>query len=164
MIIEEIQGNIANLTAEEKSKHIEKVYLENSDLVKRIQRVTTDHGTELGIRLRQPIDLQYGDILYQDETNMIVVDVNSEDLLVIQPRTLQEMGDIAHQLGNRHLPAQFTETEMLVQYDYLVEDYSSFVIHSFQQVRSVIHLGLKLIFNAMQLKMLQHLKHGYNYS
>ena len=30
---------------------------------------------------------------------MIIVDVNSEDLLVIQPRTLQEMGDIAHQLG-----------------------------------------------------------------
>lgn len=29
---------------------------------------------------------------------MIIVDVNSEDLLVIQPRTLQEMGDIAHQL------------------------------------------------------------------
>ena len=52
---------------------------------------------------------------------MIVVDVNSEDLLVIKPRNIQEMGDIAHQLGNRHLP-QFTETEMLVQYDYLVED------------------------------------------
>ena len=52
---------------------------------------------------------------------MIIVDVNSEDLLVIKPRNLQEMGNIAHQLGNRHLPAQFTETEMLVQYDYLVE-------------------------------------------
>lgn len=52
---------------------------------------------------------------------MIVIDVNSEDLLVIKPRSLQEMGDIAHQLGNRHLPAQFTESEMLVQYDYLVE-------------------------------------------
>ena len=37
---------------------------------------------------------------------MIVVDVNSEDLLVIKPRNIQEMGDIAHQLGNRHLPAQ----------------------------------------------------------
>ena len=128
MIIEEIQVNIANLSAEEKNKHVEKVYLENSDLVKRIQRVKTDHGNELGIRLKQPIDLQYGDILYQDENNMIVVDVNSEDLLVIKPRNLKEtrnlkeMGDIAHQLGNRHLPAQFTETEMLVQYDYLVED------------------------------------------
>lgn len=121
MIVEEIVGNIANLSDSEKGKHIEKVYLENSDLVKRIQRVTTDHGNELGIRLKQPIDLQYGDILYKDDTNMIIVDINSEDLLVIKPRNLQEMGNIAHQLGNRHLPAQFTETEMLVQYDYLVE-------------------------------------------
>ncbi len=38
---------------------------------------------------------------------MIIVDVNSEDLLVIQPYIKKEMGDIAHQLGNRHLPAQF---------------------------------------------------------
>ncbi|UEX90093.1 urease accessory protein UreE [Staphylococcus ratti] len=122
MIVESIQGNIANLTQEEKQIHIEKVYLENSDLVKRIQRVTSDHGTEIGIRLNQPIDLQYGDILYRDDKNMIIIDVNSEDIIAIQPRTLKEMGDIAHQLGNRHLPAQFTETEMLVQYDYLVED------------------------------------------
>ncbi|MDU2457919.1 MAG: urease accessory protein UreE, partial [Staphylococcus epidermidis] len=99
MIIEEIQGNIANLSQDEKQKHVEKVYLENSDLVKRIQRVKTDHGNEIGIRLKQPIDLQYGDILYQDDTNMIIVDVNSEDLLVIKPRSLKEMGDIAHQLG-----------------------------------------------------------------
>lgn len=122
MIVEEILGNIANLSPEEKQKHTEKVYLENSDLAKRIQRVKTDHGNEIGIRLKNPVDLQYGDILYEDDNNRIVVDVNSEDILVIKPRSLQEMGDIAHQLGNRHLPAQFTESEMLVQYDYLVED------------------------------------------
>ena len=40
---------------------------------------------------------------------MIVVDVNSEDLLVIKPRNIQEMGDIASIRCNRHLPAQFTE-------------------------------------------------------
>lgn len=79
MIIEEIVGNIANLSDSEKGKHMEKVYLENSDLVKRIQRVTTDHGNEIGIRLKQPIDLQYGDILYQDDTNMIIIDVNYID-------------------------------------------------------------------------------------
>lgn len=72
MIVEEIQGNIANLSNSEKQKHVEKVYLENSDLVKRIQRVVTDHGTEIGIRLKQPIDLQYGDILYADDHNMII--------------------------------------------------------------------------------------------
>ena len=67
MIIEEIQGNIANLSQDEKQKHVEKVYLENSDLVKRIQRVKTDHGNEIGIRLKQPIDLQYGCLLYTSD-------------------------------------------------------------------------------------------------
>ena len=63
-----------------------------------------------------------GDVLYMDEKNMIIVDVLSDDLLVISPQFLKEMGTIAHQLGNRHLPAQFEEDEMLVQYDYLVEE------------------------------------------
>ena len=53
---------------------------------------------------------------------MIVIDVLADDLLVISPRSLQEMGTIAHQLGNRHLPAQFEEDVMMVQYDYLVEE------------------------------------------
>ena len=103
-------------------RHVEKVYLESANLVKRIQRVKTDHGKELGIRLKEPRDLLAGDILYMDEKNMIVIDVLTDDLLVISPRSIKEMGTIAHQLGNRHLPAQFEENDMLVQYDYLVEE------------------------------------------
>lgn len=120
MIIERIVGNID--TVERLAPHKEKVYMESSDLVKRIQRVTTDHGKEIGIRLKDAKDLQDGDILYQDEKNMIVISVLADDLLVISPTSLQQMGEIAHQLGNRHLPAQFEGGEMLVQYDYLVED------------------------------------------
>ncbi len=101
-------------------RHIEKVYLESAYLVKRIQRVKTDHGNELGIRLKQARDLVAGDVLFMDDKNMIVVDVLSDDLIVISPRTIEEMGNIAHQLGNRHLPAQFEGNDMLVQYDYLV--------------------------------------------
>ena len=123
MIIESIVSNIAQIDKEELIKrHKEKVYLESADLVKRIQRVTTDHGTEIGIRLKEPRDLVAGDVLFMDDKNMIIVDVLSDDLLVISPRDLKEMGTIAHQLGNRHLPAQFEENDMLVQYDYLVEE------------------------------------------
>ncbi|GGH21376.1 urease accessory protein UreE [Paenibacillus segetis] len=123
MIIESIVTNIENLDkATIQKHHIEKVYLESTDLTKRIQRVTTDHGKEIGIRLKDQRDLVAGDILFMDDKNIIVIDVLSDDLIVISPRNLQEMGSIAHQLGNRHLPAQFEENEMLVQYDYLVED------------------------------------------
>jgi urease accessory protein len=123
VLIERIEANIEELEKEEIiRRHIEKVYLESDLLVKRIQRVTTDHGREIGIRLRNPRDLAAGDVLYMDEKNMIVIDVIADDLIVIKPRSLQEMGTIAHQLGNRHLPAQFEDDVMMVQFDYLVED------------------------------------------
>jgi urease accessory protein len=120
LIITEIVGNVDDISSA--GRHIERVYLSSDDLVKRIQRVTTDHGKEVGIRLVEPKDLIDGDILYMDERNMIVVSVTSDDLLVLRPSSIKQMGEIAHQLGNRHLPAQFEEEEMLVQYDYLVEE------------------------------------------
>lgn len=123
MIIEQIITNIDEMANEEiKRRHKEKVLLESADLVKRVLRVTTDHGKEIGIRLKGHRDLKAGDVLFMDDTNMIFIDVQTDDLLVIKPRSLMEMGTIAHQLGNRHLPAQFEGAEMLVQYDYLVED------------------------------------------
>lgn len=123
LIIERIENNLEDLKKEELlNRHIERVYLESAHLVKRIQRVKTDHGREIGIRLKDPRDLVAGDILYMDDKNMIVIDVVADDLLVISPRNLEEMGTIAHQLGNRHLPAQFEDDVMMVQYDYLVEE------------------------------------------
>ncbi|MDY0409852.1 urease accessory protein UreE [Paracerasibacillus soli] len=115
--------NINDLKKEELlNRHIEKVYLESADLVKRIQRVKSDHGRDIGIRLKNPRDLVAGDILFMDDKNIIVIDVLKDDLIVISPRSIEEMGNIAHQLGNRHLPAQFEGDEMMVQYDYLVEE------------------------------------------
>jgi urease accessory protein len=120
LIIEKIIGNVENMGLN--GRHIERVYVSSDDLVKRIQRVTTDHGKEIGIRLKDPKDLKDGDILFMDQHNAIIVSVTEDDLLVIRPVSIKQMGEIAHQLGNRHLPAQFDEDVMLVQYDYLVEE------------------------------------------
>jgi urease accessory protein len=119
MIVEKVLGNLKQI--EKPPTHIECVYLRSDDLMKKIQRVKTDHGNELGIRLRDGRELMDGDILFQDEINTIVISVIEDDVLVIQPTSLRQMGEIAHRLGNRHLPAQFTSNEMVVQYDYLVE-------------------------------------------
>lgn len=119
MIIEKIVGNIKDLDIA--PQHIERVYVRSDDLVKKIQRVKTDHGKEIGIRLKDIKELSDGDILYQDEKNSIVISVIEDDVIVIKPTSIQQMGEIAHQLGNRHLPAQFNKDEMIVQYDYLVE-------------------------------------------
>lgn len=121
MLFEKILGNVEDLENKE-HYHAEKIYLDSDDLLKRIIRVTSDHGNEHGISLEKGAKLRDGDILYKEGHNLIIVKVNSEDVLIIRPKDVTEMGYIAHKLGNKHLPAQFEGETMIVQYDYLVED------------------------------------------
>ncbi|GGC91805.1 urease accessory protein UreE [Tersicoccus solisilvae] len=135
MIIERIVGNLGELTrAERAGLHIETVTLPSAALVKRIQRVTTDHGRELGLRLQSASgragDLRHGDILLWEGAGVVAIAVEPTDVLVIAPRTIPQMGVTAHALGNRHLQAQFFDTDsayaadvMVVQYDHTVVDW-----------------------------------------
>lgn len=43
-------------------------------------------------------------------------------VFVVTANTMAEMGKIAHSLGNRHLPAQFKDGKMLLQYDERIEE------------------------------------------
>lgn len=121
MIFNKVIGN-ANEIDNLNSYHIEKIYLDSEDMLKRIIRVTSDHNNEYGIALEDSEKLTDGDILYKKDKQLIVVKVNSEDVLVIKPKTITEMGVIAHAIGNRHLQAQFEEDKMIIQYDRLVEE------------------------------------------
>lgn len=121
MLFEKILGNLDELESTD-GYHFEKIYLNSDDLVKRILRVKTDHNNEHGISLDKSAKLRDGDILFNDGHNLIIVKVKDEDVLVIKPKDITEMAYIAHKLGNKHLPAQFENDVMIVQYDYLVEE------------------------------------------
>ncbi|BDH56820.1 hypothetical protein MTP03_17590 [Tsukamurella sp. PLM1] len=55
LIIEKVLGNLSELSgAELAGRHVERVPLAGADLVKRIQRVRTDHDREIGLRLAAP--------------------------------------------------------------------------------------------------------------
>lgn len=130
MLVSELKGNVHESPLPE-GIHVETVTIPGEGRVKRIQRVRTDHGRELGIRL--PVnapDLKDGDILDLTDANAIIVRVEPTDVLVIMPRSVLEMGVVAHSLGNRHLQAQFFGTDsdyqadvMVVQYDHTVVQY-----------------------------------------
>ena len=104
--------------------HREVVWLDDQARTKRTQRLRTDHGTEVGLRLPagHP-DLRDGDVLLKEEGNAIVVKAQASDVLVMSPRGIGEMGRVAHALGNRHLPAQFEGEQMIVQWDSTVVDF-----------------------------------------
>ncbi|CDM68929.1 urease accessory protein UreE [Clostridium bornimense] len=121
MVFDKVIGNINEIDNLDEY-HVETIYLNSEDLLKRILRVTSDHNREYGITLENGEKLIDGDILYNKDKKLIVVKVNSEDVLVIEPSTITEMGIIAHALGNRHLQAQFEDDKMIIQYDRLVEE------------------------------------------
>lgn len=130
MLVEHLAGNLTDLTADH-GLHIERVRLSARDRDRAVQRVITDHGTILGLRLPRGTVLTDGDILVRDTDRIVVVASEATPVLVIRPRSTVEMGRTAHALGNRHLPAQFGESddttvEMIVPDDHTVAD---FLVH-----------------------------------
>ena len=121
MVFERVLGNIKDIE-NINNYHVEKIILKSDDLLKWIIRVKSDHGHEYGISLDKGKTLNNGDILLKDGHNLVIVQYESNDILVIKPTSINEMGKIAHALGNRHLPAQFENDTMIVEYDNLVED------------------------------------------
>lgn len=121
MIFNQIKGNIRDIE-NINNYHIEKIFINSDDTLKRILRVTSDHNNEYGIALDKNEELKDGDILLNDGKNLVVIKVKGEDVLVIKPDNITEMGIIAHSLGNRHLQAQFNDGKMIIQYDSLVEE------------------------------------------
>lgn len=132
MIITSVLFNVDEAAPEQRrlleTAHRETVLLPAAALTQRIQRLTTDHGRELGLRLPSSSpDLRHGDVLVLEPEQAVVVAVAPTDVLVIAPRDLREALFVAHSLGNRHLQAQFTDHDdgagqaaMIVQYDHTV--------------------------------------------
>ena len=121
MILDKILGNIKDM--EDIHCHVERIYLESDELLKRVLRVTSDHGHEYGISLPKGSEMRDGDTLFNDGHNMVVISVKEDDVIVITPRDINEMGEVAHNLGNKHLPVQIEDGKIIIQYDYLVEKF-----------------------------------------
>lgn len=121
MIFEKVLGNIKDIE-DLHDFHVEVIYLDSDDLVKRIIRVTSDHGNEYGISLDGKEELKDGAILLNDGKHLVVIKTNSEDVIVVEPKDINEMGEVAHLLGNSHIPVQIKDGKIILQYDYVVEN------------------------------------------
>lgn len=84
-------------------------------------KVVSDHNHEYEISIPNR-ELKDGDIISKDGHNLVVVSIATDEVLVIEPKSKIEMGEIAHSLGNRHLPAQFKHGKMLLQCDSRIEE------------------------------------------
>jgi len=82
---------------------IERLPVASSAMARRLLRLTSSVG-DLGLMLEGTQRLRDGDVLVADETRVISVEVLPEDVLVAYPGSIAQAVEIAHALGNRHVP------------------------------------------------------------
>ncbi len=111
MIINMVMGNIhnSNLTP------TDFVRFDWYELGKKRLRKISDNGVDIGFALDEPV--KDGDIVFFDDNNCIVVSVNSAELTRININSIEEMGRLCFELGNRHLSLKITDKFVDVIYD-----------------------------------------------
>ncbi|MDO4666640.1 MAG: urease accessory protein UreE [Streptococcus sp.] len=101
--------------------HVETAILSSDDLNKKIIRVSSDHGNEFGIRLDKGQQLENGAAFFIDDHHVLAIGVESQHLIVISPKDMDEMGTTAHILGNTHKPVVVKDAKIYLEVDPVVE-------------------------------------------
>ena len=112
MVVEKILGNIKNHPSEKKTVTVALEWFESG---KRRILKTAEDGSELGICISD--EIKPGDILAETEKCLYIADILPCRLIKIPVTTMEEMGQLCFELGNRHLPLKITETEVFTVFD-----------------------------------------------
>ena len=116
MIVKEKIGHITNFQIGEKV--IDYLNLDWFETGKRILHKKTTSGQEVVMKfLRENQQLGQGDILYADESRVIVIAIRPCESLVISPRSKFELASLCYEIGNKHLPLFYQDEKLLVAYD-----------------------------------------------
>ncbi|TSO25911.1 urease accessory protein UreE [Lactobacillus sp. LL6] len=120
MILTEVYRNVDDIP-NIGSYHIETASVKSDDLMKNILRVKTDHGNEYGIRLENEDQiLENGSAFKLGEHELLVLSVIPDEMIEITPKDIDEMGLIAHFLGNLHKPVQIKNGKIALLLDKVV--------------------------------------------
>lgn len=121
MIFEEVVGNVADIPNVDEYE-IETIALPYDDLNKDILRVTSDAGNDYGISIdHHHHPLKNGDILQQDNHHLLVIQILAQEMIIITPKDINEMGVIAHMLGNTHKPIAVENGQIMLEIDPVVQ-------------------------------------------
>lgn len=117
MLVEKVLGNIKDFPVG--NRKTDKVFVEWYELDKKLLRKTSETGVEVGIRLAADSHghLHEGDVLYEDGENVLIVDILPCELTTVEVHSMQEMGRLCFELGNRHLSLSIGETKVSVPFD-----------------------------------------------
>ena len=116
MIIRETIGNLDSQG--DPSRTIDWLPLEWYETEKRIQRKQTLSGKEVILKfLKENPGLRQGDILSEEDSVIIAIDIIPAECIVIRPRNMYEMAAVCYEIGNKHLPLFYENGILMVPFE-----------------------------------------------
>ena len=115
MILTEVYKNVDDISNLQ-DFHVETAMVKSDDLLKKVLRVTSDHGHDYGIRLDDDV-LENGSAFKLSDTELLVLSVIPDEMMVVTPTDIDNMGELAHMLGNLHKPIQVSEGKISLLFD-----------------------------------------------
>jgi urease accessory protein len=99
--IDALLGNLHDFPVGE--REVERLPVASSAMTRRVLRLASSIG-DLGLMLDGDLRIRDGDVLVADDVRVIAVEVVPDDVLIAYPDSIAQAVEIAHALGNRHIP------------------------------------------------------------
>ena len=148
MLVKEKLGNI-NFFAISNRK-IDYLFIEWYEASKRILHKKTISGHEVTMKfLNENPQLSEGDVVYEDDFNIVVIEISPCDAIIIRPRTMYEMAAIAYEIGNKHIPVFYEQEELLVAFEAPL--YNSLLAAGYD-----VHQGKRKLANQLKTSVTPH--------
>ena len=100
------------------SKEVDFFDIELFESTRKLLRKVSHKGEEVGLRiLKENLRLKHHDVLWEDGNKILLVNVLPSDAVVVQPKTMREMGTICFEIGNQHIPIFIENDEIIIPYE-----------------------------------------------
>ncbi len=100
------------------NRNIDYVLLNWYETKKRMLRKKTITGKVIIMKfLDEHPQLTVGDVIYEDDFNLIAIDIKECNAIIIRPRSIHEMVAVCYEIGNKHLPLFYQDDEILTPYE-----------------------------------------------
>lgn len=116
-IVSEIKGNAKNLNLE--GKEVDYFDLEWFETTRKVLRKKTRiNGEEVAFRiLKENFRVKHLDILFEEGNKIILASVIPAPAIILQPKTMLQMGTICYEIGNQHIPIFIENDEVILPFE-----------------------------------------------
>ena len=129
LLVDRVLGSRIDPTLSDRLHHLEHhgkldiLTLPSAELARRRFRATSDAGQEIAVALPRDQKLFDGAVLLLEEAGALVVRVDSEHWLRLQPRSIADAVELGYHAGNLHWRVRFQGEALLVALEAPVDDY-----------------------------------------